>query len=53
MKKFLTKEIMDGFEKWFKLCCYAYGLWIILDLLPHLPDELAKPIADKLVGFIK
>lgn len=52
MKKFLTKEIIDGFGKWFKLCCYAYGLWIILDILPHLPDEIAKPIADKLVGMI-
>ena len=53
MKKFLTKEIIDGFEKWFKYCCYCMGLIWLLDLLPHLPDELAKPIADKLVGFIK
>ena len=53
MKNFLTKEILDGFGKWFRLCCYCYGLSVILDLLPRLPDELAKPIADRLVGFIK
>jgi hypothetical protein len=53
MKTFLCKEILDGFDRWFKFCCYCTGLWFLLDLLPKLPDELAKPIADKLVGVIK
>mgnify|MGYP003338362385 FL=1 len=52
-KDWLTKEIMDGFEKWFKLCIYISGLIWVLDLLPKLPEELAKPIADKLVSTIK
>jgi hypothetical protein len=51
--QWLTKEIIDGFGKWFKICCYCIALMFVLDLLPKLPDELAKPIADKLVGAIK
>ena len=53
MKGFLTKEIIDGFERWCKLACYAYALWIVLDILPYLPDEIAGPIVDKLLGFLK
>ena len=52
-KDWLTKEIMDGFEKWFKYCCYCMAVIWLLDILPKLPDELAKPIADKMVGLIK
>jgi hypothetical protein len=51
--KWLTKEIIDGFSQWFKLCCYCTGLWFLLDLLPKLPEEFAKPIADRLVGLVK
>ena len=53
MKKFLTKEIIDGFEKWFKIACYCLGLIWLLDILPKLPDEIAKPIADRLVNIVK
>ena len=51
-KDWLTKEIMVGFERWFKYCCYCMALIWLLDLLPHLPDEIAKPVADKLVRMI-
>ena len=53
MKKFLTKEIIDGVEKWFKLCCYCLAALWFLNILPYLPDEIAGPIVDKLLGFLK
>ena len=50
---FLTKEILDGIKNWCKLACYCLGLIWLLDILPKLPEEFAKPIADKLVGMVK
>ena len=51
--KFVTGEMINGFKQWFKIFCYGCGLLWLLDILPKLPDELAKPIADKLVGMVK
>ena len=53
MKKFLTKEIIDGFGKWVKVCCYGLAAIWFLNILPYLPDEIAEPIVNKLLGFLK
>ena len=45
-------EVRKGFDKWFKFACNMGVLWIILDILPHLPEELGKKIADKLLAMI-
>ena len=52
-KDWLTKEIIDGFSKWFKYCCYCIALIYFLDLLPKLPDELSGPIVDLLMSKLK
>ena len=51
-KRDYLKEARDGFEKWCKLACYVSVLWIILDILPHLPDEIGKKVADKMLGAV-
>ena len=50
--KFLTKEIIDGIEKWFKWAAYGLALMWLLDLLLVLPDQMAKPIADMLTSHL-
>jgi hypothetical protein len=52
-KDFVTNEMIQGFKQWIKLACYGLALIWLLDLLPKLPDEFAKPIADKLVDLVK
>jgi hypothetical protein len=52
-KDFVTGEMIEGFKQWFKIACYCLGLIWLLDILPKLPDEFARPIADKLVGMVK
>jgi hypothetical protein len=51
-KKDYLKEAREGFEKWMKLACFAMCLWILLDLLPRLPEDLGKRVADKLLGAV-
>lgn len=46
------KELKRGIDRWIKLATYSAVLWIILDILPHLPDELGKKVADKLLKMI-
>ena len=53
MKGFLTKEIIDGIEKWVKFCCYCLAAIWFINILPYLPDEIAEPIINKLLGFLK
>jgi hypothetical protein len=42
------KEARDGFDKWLRLCCYLGGVWVFLDILKVLPQE----IGDKIVAAI-
>lgn len=51
-KKDYLKEAREGFEKWCKVAFYTAILWIILDILPHLPEALGKKVADKLLGVV-
>lgn len=51
-KRDYRKEMRDGFEKWLKFTCAMLVLWLILNILPHLPAELGKRIVDKLLGMI-
>ena len=51
--KFVTYEMIQGFKQWFKIACYCFALLWLLDILPKLPDEFAKPIADRLVRIVK
>lgn len=46
------KELKKGVDKWIKFATYAAVLWIILDILPHLPDDLGKKVADKLLAAV-
>jgi len=46
------QEAKDGFEKWFRLACKIAFLWWLLDLLPHLPDELALRVINKVLGMV-
>ena len=46
------KELKKGIDKWIKLATYSAVLWIILDILPHLPDDLGKKVADKLLAAV-
>jgi hypothetical protein len=46
------KEARDGFEKWIKLVCILAVIWIALDILPRLPEEIGKRVADKLLGLL-
>lgn len=51
--KFLTNEIIKGFEMWCKFACYClFALWLV-DLLPKLPNELAEPIVQALMSRLK
>ena len=52
-RDFVTYEMIKGFKQWMKIACYCLALIWLLDLLPKLPDEFAKPIADRLVHFVK
>lgn len=52
-REFITYEMIQGFKQWMKVACYCLGLLWLLDILPKLPEEFAKPIADRLVGLVK
>ena len=51
--KFLTNEIIKGFENWCKVMCYLLFLYWLVDLLPKLPNELSDPIVAALMSKIK
>ena len=51
-KRDYLQEMRDGLDKWFRLVFYLGVLWIILNILPHLPDELGKRVADKLLSLL-
>jgi hypothetical protein len=50
-EKDYLKEAREGFEKWIRLVCFMAVIWIILDILPRLPEEIGKRVADKLLGM--
>ena len=50
-KKDYLKEMQDGLEKWFQLACKVALAWWVLDLLPLLPDDLAKKVINKILGM--
>jgi hypothetical protein len=52
-RDFVTYEMIQGFKQWFKIACYCLGLIWLLDLLPKLPDDIAKPIVDKLLAPLR
>jgi len=47
---------VNEYQKQFDLFCKVFVricvAWWVLGLLPHLPDELASKIVDKLLGMI-
>lgn len=43
------REAREGFEKWFKLSCYLYFVWIFLDILPYLPTQLVDRIIEAIL----
>lgn len=46
------KELKKNIDKWIKLATYVAVLLVVLDILPHLPDELGKKVADKMLAAI-
>lgn len=51
--EFVTKEMIDGFGKWFKICCYCLALIWLVDLVSKLPNELSEPIVNILMSRLK
>lgn len=45
-------ETRKGLDKWFKLLPKFGIAYIAADILPYLPDALAKKIVDKFLGMI-
>jgi hypothetical protein len=43
-------ETRKGLDKWFRLLPYFGTVYILLDILPYLPDSIAKKIVDKLLA---
>ena len=39
-------------DKFFKIFAKLYVAYLVIGLLPHLPDELASKIVDKLLQMI-
>ena len=52
MGKKELEEVKKGLDMCINLVANTAVLWIILDILPHLPDELGKRVADKLLGAL-
>ena len=45
-------EYQKQADKFFKIFAKLYVAYLVIGLLPHLPDELASKIVDKLLGMI-
>lgn len=46
------EPVRKGLDRWLALVPKFGIAWIVLDILPYLPDELAKKIVDKFLGMI-
>lgn len=46
------EPVRKGLDRWLALLPKFGIAWIVLDILPHLPDALAKKIVDKFLGMI-
>jgi hypothetical protein len=44
--------VRKGLDKWMGLVPKFGVVWIVLDILPHLPDALAKKIVDKALSAL-
>ena len=45
-------EYQKQADKFFKIFARLYVAYLVIGLLPHLPDELAEKIVNKLLGII-
>lgn len=52
VRKWITKEVMDGLDKWFKLNCYLAGVWVLLDVLPYIPPKIVDRIVEGLLAKV-
>ena len=47
-----VNEYQKQADKFFKIFARLYVAYLVIGLLPHLPDELAGKIVNKLLGMI-
>jgi len=47
-----VNEYQKQADKFFKIFARLYVAYLVIGLLPHLPDELAGKIVDKFLGMI-
>jgi hypothetical protein len=47
-----VNEYQKQADKFFKIFAKLYVAYLVIGLLPHLPDKLAGKIVDKLLGMI-
>lgn len=47
-----VNEYQKQADKFFKIFAKLYVAYLVVGLLPYLPDELAGKIVDKLLGMI-
>jgi hypothetical protein len=47
-----VNEYQKQADKFFKIFAKLYVAYLVVGLLPHLPDELAGKIVNKLLGMI-
>lgn len=46
------KEVRDGFDKWLRITVYLGCVWVFLDILKVLPQELGDKIVAALLSKI-
>ena len=51
-KVWAVNEYQKQADKFFKIFAKLYVAYLVIGLLPHLPDKLAGKIVDKLLGMI-
>jgi len=52
IKVWAVNEYQKQADKFFKIFARLYVAYLVIGLLPHLPDELAGKIVNKLLGMI-
>lgn len=45
-------EFRDGLDKWLKISCYLAFVWVFLDILPYLPNQIVDRIIDAVLRKI-
>jgi hypothetical protein len=52
VRELLTKDVLDGLDKWLKLNCYLAGAWVFVDLLPYIPPRIVERVIEGLLSKV-